>query len=42
MLLKQVFLDLHANDFVENVMSEYEEKFVNKGQVIYQVEAQFI
>ena len=41
MLLKQVWLDLHDSDFEENVMTEYEEKFSNKGQVIYRVEAQF-
>ncbi|MCI5871579.1 tRNA (guanosine(46)-N7)-methyltransferase TrmB [Streptococcus sp.] len=41
MLLKQVWLDLHASDYEGNVMTEYEEKFSNKGQVIYRVEAQF-
>lgn len=41
MLLKQVWLDLHASDYEGNIMTEYEEKFSNKGQVIYRVEAQF-
>ena len=41
MILKQVWLDLHASDFEGNVMTEYEEKFSKKGQVIYRVEAQF-
>ena len=41
MVLKQVWLDLHASDFEGNVMTEYEEKFSQKGQVIYRVEAQF-
>lgn len=41
MLLKQVWLDLHASDFEGNVMTEYEEKFSKKGQVIYRLEAQF-
>ncbi|MDY4762058.1 tRNA (guanosine(46)-N7)-methyltransferase TrmB [Streptococcus thoraltensis] len=41
MLLKQVWLDLHASDYEGNVMTEYEQKFSSKGQVIYRVEAQF-
>ncbi|SUN64803.1 tRNA (guanine-N(7)-)-methyltransferase [Streptococcus dysgalactiae subsp. equisimilis] len=41
MTLKQVWLDLHASDFEDNVMTEYEEKFSSKGQVIYRVEAKF-
>ncbi|HEL1587304.1 TPA: tRNA (guanosine(46)-N7)-methyltransferase TrmB [Streptococcus suis] len=41
MILNQVWLDLHASDFEGNVMTEYEEKFSKKGQVIYRVEAQF-
>ena len=41
MVLKQVWLDLHASDMEGNVQTEYEEKFSNKGQVIYRVEAQF-
>ena len=41
MTLKQVWLDLHSSDFEKNVMTEYEAKFSNKGQVIYRVEAKF-
>lgn len=41
MVLNQVWLDLHASDFQGNVMTEYEKKFSNKGQVIYRVEARF-
>lgn len=41
MILKQVWLDLHASDYEGNVMTEYEQKFSRKGQVIYRVEAQF-
>lgn len=41
MTLNQVWLDLHASDYEGNVMTEYEAKFANKGQVIYRVEAQF-
>jgi len=42
MLLKNVSLDLHASDFADNIMTEYEEKFANKGQVIYRLEGQFV
>ncbi|MDR3157086.1 MAG: tRNA (guanosine(46)-N7)-methyltransferase TrmB [Lactobacillales bacterium] len=41
MFLKQVWLDLHKSDFKENVLTEYEEKFSNLGQIIYRVEAKF-
>ena len=41
MKLKGVWLDLHACVFEDNVLSEYEQKFANKGQVIYRVEAAF-
>lgn len=41
MILKQVWLDLHASDFADNVMTEYEAKFSSKGQVIYRLEAYF-
>lgn len=41
MLLNKVWLDLHASDYEGNVMTEYERKFSEKGQVIYRVEAQF-
>lgn len=41
MTLKQVWLDLHASNFEGNVLTEYEAKFSNKGQVIYRLEAYF-
>ncbi|MBX0316622.1 tRNA (guanosine(46)-N7)-methyltransferase TrmB [Planococcus glaciei] len=41
MLLKDVSLDLHANEPEWNIMTEYEEKFSKKGQPIYRLEAQF-
>ncbi|MGT2906719.1 tRNA (guanosine(46)-N7)-methyltransferase TrmB [Streptococcus dentiloxodontae] len=41
MILKQVWLDLHASDYEGNVMTEYEQKFSSKGQAIYRMEAQF-
>lgn len=41
MLLKDVSLDLHANEPEWNIMTEYEEKFSKKGQPIYRMEAQF-
>ncbi|AYF99920.1 tRNA (guanosine(46)-N7)-methyltransferase TrmB [Lactococcus allomyrinae] len=43
MELKKVWLDLHKDEAFAplNVMTEYEEKFSNKGQVIYRLEAKF-
>ncbi|HEL0714093.1 TPA: tRNA (guanosine(46)-N7)-methyltransferase TrmB [Streptococcus equi subsp. zooepidemicus] len=41
MTLKQVWLDLHASDYPDNVMTEYEARFAKKGQVIYRLEATF-
>ncbi len=41
MTLNGVWLDLHASAMEGNVMTEYEEKFSKKGQVIYRVEAEF-
>ena len=41
MVLNKVWLDLHASVYEGNVMTEYERKFSEKGQVIYRVEAQF-
>ncbi|KXT71672.1 tRNA (guanine46-N7-)-methyltransferase [Streptococcus gordonii] len=41
MKLKGVWLDFHASDFEGNVLTEYEQKFSSKGQVIYRVEAVF-
>lgn len=42
MVIEQVWLDLHQSNYEGNVMTEYEEKFSNKGQPIYRVEARFI
>lgn len=41
MTLEKVWLDLHASDYPDNIMTEYEEKFSQKGQPIYRVEAKF-
>lgn len=41
MLLKEVSLDLHANEPEDNIRTEYEEKFSAKGQPIYRLEAQY-
>lgn len=37
--LKNVSLDLHKSNFEDNIMTEYEEKFVSKGFPIYRLEA---
>ena len=43
MTFDQVWLDLHADEeaLVDNVMTEYEEKFSSKGQPIYKLQAHF-
>jgi tRNA (guanine-N7-)-methyltransferase len=41
MLLKFVSLDLHNSDFEGNIMTEYEEKFSQKGSRIYRCEVQY-
>lgn len=41
MILQYVSLDLHHSDFEGNIMTEYEEKFSQKGNRIYRVEAKF-
>ncbi|MGT2755950.1 tRNA (guanosine(46)-N7)-methyltransferase TrmB [Streptococcus ovuberis] len=41
MTLLGIWLDLHAANLEGNVMTEYEEKFSQKGQPIYRVEARF-
>ncbi|MGM9924275.1 MAG: tRNA (guanosine(46)-N7)-methyltransferase TrmB [Bacillus sp. (in: firmicutes)] len=41
MVLNDVNLHLHDSDVEDNIMTEYEEKFSNKGSRIYRVEAQF-
>ena len=44
MKLKKVWLDLHQDEEFapQNVMTEYEQKFSQKGQVIYRLEAKFL
>lgn len=37
--LKNISLDLKNSDFLENVTTEYEDKFMNLGMKIYRVEA---
>ncbi|MGD6795481.1 tRNA (guanosine(46)-N7)-methyltransferase TrmB [Metabacillus indicus] len=41
LLLTFVSLDLHSSEFEGNIMTEYEEKFSNKGQRIYRSEVKF-
>lgn len=43
MAFEKVWLDLHADEeaVVDNVMTEYEEKFSSKGQPIYKLAARF-
>ncbi|MDQ0233669.1 tRNA (guanosine(46)-N7)-methyltransferase TrmB [Metabacillus malikii] len=42
LMLKYVSLDLHNSNFEGNIMTEYEEKFSEKGQRIYRVEAKYM
>ncbi|MCL2592611.1 MAG: tRNA (guanosine(46)-N7)-methyltransferase TrmB [Defluviitaleaceae bacterium] len=37
--LKNISLDLHNSNFEDNIMTEYEQKFFEKGMVIYRLEA---
>ena len=37
--LKSVSLDLHADDIADNIVTEYESRFVAQGLPIYRVEA---
>lgn len=37
--LKNISLDLHNSDFTDNIMTEYEQKFVSQGLPIYRLEA---
>lgn len=41
LLLKYVSLDLHNSDFEGNIMTEYEEKFSEKGNRIFRCEVQY-
>lgn len=40
-ILKQVWLDLHHSDYDGNIMTEYEEKFSQRGDRIYRLEAYY-
>lgn len=42
MVVKNISLDLHKSEIVGNVMTEYEEKFSQKGNPIYRCEAAFV
>lgn len=37
--LKNISLDLHSSDFEDNIVTEYEAKFVSQGKPIYRLEA---
>jgi tRNA (guanine-N7-)-methyltransferase len=37
--LKNISLDLHASDFEGNIITEYEQRFLDLGQPIYRLEA---
>ncbi|MBL4951916.1 tRNA (guanosine(46)-N7)-methyltransferase TrmB [Neobacillus sp. OS1-32] len=41
LLLKFISLDLHNSDFEGNIMTEYEEKFSEKGNRIYRCEVKY-
>lgn len=41
LIMRNISLDLHRNLKIENVMTEYEEKFSSLGHPIYRVEAKF-
>lgn len=41
LVMRNISLDLHHNLKIENVMTEYEEKFSSLGHPIYRVEAKF-
>ncbi len=41
LLLKEVSLDLHNSNYEGNIMTEYEEKFSQKGNRIFRCEVQF-
>lgn len=38
-LLSEISLDLHKSDFEDNIVTEYEERFVNQGLPIYRLVA---
>ena len=40
--MRNITLDLHNSDFEGNVMTEYEKRFVDLGQPIYRLEAEYV
>lgn len=40
--MKNITLDLHNSDFEGNIVTEYEQKFLDLGQPIYRLEAAYI
>lgn len=38
-ILQRVSLDLHAEDYPDNIVTEYEQRFINEGLPIYRLEA---
>lgn len=36
--INDISLDLHSDDYLDNIMTEYEKKFVSKGNQIYMVD----
>lgn len=40
--MRNITLDLHNSGFIGNVMTEYEQRFVELGQPIYRLEAQYV
>lgn len=41
LLLKYISLDLHRSEYEGNIMTEYEEKFSSKGNLIYRCEVKY-
>ena len=41
LIMRKISLDLHADDSIDNIMTEYEEKFSSMGHPIYRVELMF-
>ncbi len=38
-MIRRVSLDLHADDYPDNVVTEYEQQFIDRGMPIYRLEA---
>ncbi|MDW7663027.1 MAG: hypothetical protein SCL54_16620 [Bacillota bacterium] len=41
LIMRNISLDLHKQDELDNVMTEYEEKFSSQGYPIFRVEVRF-